>query len=1091
MNIKNLFIAVLISLLFITMLFGQSKTSMIDEICSNLEKRLSIRYNHWNYNANMLVNAWQPDYVDETWKTLAIDERVFPDSAWLRKTIVIPQKIAGKNVAGGKIKLKLTVDDAGICWINGVNKGLFKWNGEYVLTENAKAGEEFKVAIKAINTGGPMRLLEAKIEWDEIEPLSTLIQDYIVSIKTGQKLLSDDTYMKTGRIQLDNGKDLSSVPKERKLALRQILHNAVSLVDINAMDNGNLGRFEKSLQKSRKALKPVGDFAQEFTLVFDSNAHIDCAWLWRYLETINVAKNTFNSVLEMMDARPDFTYTQSQAHLFWWMEDMYPDIFKRIGDRVKDERWELIGGMWVEPDCNLISGESWARQLLYGQQYFKDKFNADIKIGWNPDSFGYNWNMPQFFRDAGIDAFVTQKIGWNDTNMFPYRLFWWESPDGTRLLTYFPNSYVNQIKNPYNLVDWLRQFEANTGFKKMLILYGVGDHGGGPDLEMISRIEELKKLDVYPKVEYGTTRDYLSWIRESDLTDLPVWKDELYLEYHRGTYTSQAKTKKYNRESEIAFSNAEQAATIASLYGRPYSNTDFFQGWRGVLFNQFHDILPGSSIHPVYKDSDELYEQSLEIARHEFDKSINHLAKQIDTNVRNNSQPVLIYNSLPWQRSDVVELVVPKDNKYYSIYNKNGKEIKSQVVSAGRYQNKLIFIAEDIPSMGYAVYELIERKSKNKKSVLKADQLTLENNILKVDIDDQTGWLKSIFSKLDNREYLSGAGNELQLFKDKPANWDAWNIGLGERYPLTFRNIELIESGPVRAVVRVKHDFLKPGIKKSYPTPNNPNSYFTQDIILYDGINRIDFRTLVDWWEEHVMLKVSFSVSAKNSSACYEIPFGTIYRPTTKNNNWEKARFEVNQHKWSDLTDASNDFGISLLNRSKYGGDIHGNVMRLSLLKSPKWPDPQADMGKHEIEYSIYPHSGCWKKGGSMRRGYEYNYPLIAKIVKPGNGSLPKAFSFVNIEPSNVMLHTIKIAEPNQSYGNSEDEKNKNVWIVRLFEFQGKNTGTVLTFPENIKAAWSSNILEEDGEALKVNGNKVELKIAPFRVQTVKVLLDR
>ena len=1085
---KTLLLIIFVALVFITNVQSLS-SSTIDKICLELENQLSIRFDNWRYTTKMTPDAWQPDFDDADWKTLTIGEAIYPDSAWLRKTISIPAKMLGTKVNGGKIILHVSVDDAGICWINGQKKGLFKWTGKYILTENAKPGEKFTIAIKAINTGGPMRLLEAKIEWDRVKQLSEKIQGFVTSLRVGQKLLSDDTYLKTGRIKLDTGIDHSTVPKQRRLELRQKLENAAQLLDLKALTKGDHQKFYESLRRSKEALKPVSEFAREFTLIFDSNAHIDCAWLWRYLETINVAKNTFTSVLDMMDVKPDFTYTQSQAHLYWWMEKLFPDVFKRICARVEDGRWELVGGMWVEPDCNLISGESWARQLLYGKRYFKEKFGIDVTIGWNPDSFGYNWNMPQFYRDSGIKAFITQKIGWNDTNMFPYRLFWWQSPDGTKLLTYFPNSYVNEIKNPYGLVDWLRQFEANTGFKKMLVLYGVGDHGGGPDLQMINRIEKLKELDVYPNVEYGKATDYLNWIRGHDLSNLPVWNDELYLEYHRGTYTTQAKTKKYNRQSEISFAVAEQVSTFANFYGKQYAYQDFLEGWRGILFNQFHDILPGSSIHPVYRDSDELYENSLEIARHEFNESMTFLAKKIDTQVQKNARPILIYNPLPWQRTDVVTLEIPKSSKSFAIYDHQGNEIPSQIVSAGKYKQQLLFVAKNIPSMGYAIYQLKEKNTEGYYSNLKADQHSLENQFFRVTLDPNTGWIKSIINKRNNREYLAGAGNELQLFKDIPSAWDAWNIGIGERYPSTFRNIELIENGPVRAVIRVKHDFLKPGVKKSYPTPNNPNSYFMQDIILYDGINRIDFCTHADWWEEHVMLKVAFEVTAQDSVACFEIPFGTIYRPTTMKNNWEKARFEVSQHKWSDLTDASQDFGISLLNRSKYGGDIHGQVIRLSLLRSPKWPDPIADMGKHKIEYSLYPHSGDWKNAGTMKKGYEYNYPLMAKLVKPHPGKLPKYFSFISLDKPNVILHTVKLREPEKSFSESGSNFKKNVWILRLFEYYGNETEVEVKLPGKIKKAVWSNFMEEDGEPIPVSKDKLKLKLAPKRIVTVKVWL--
>ena len=1085
---RRLILMILCGVILTTASFAQSPNQKyIDLLCTDLERQMAVRFDNWKYTTQMIPDAWRPEFDEVGWKALRINDSIYPDSAWFRKKITIPERILGKPVQGGTIKLIISVDDAGFCWINGEKKGLFKWSGRYVLTDNPRPGQEFYVAIKAINTGGPMRLLEAKLEWDKVKPMADKVQDYILSLKIGQKLLSDDTYLKTGRTRLDTGIDQSDIPPKQRSQLRQQLEEAARLVESSALKNGYPQIFVASLEKSRQALKPIGKFAKEFTLVFDSNAHIDCAWLWRYLETINVAKNTFTSVLDMMEARPDFTYTQSQAHLFWWMETMFPDVFQRIQDRVKDGRWELVGGMWVEPDCNLISGESWARQLLYGKRYFKEKFGADVKIGWNPDSFGYNWNMPQFYRDAGIDAFITQKIGWNDTNMFPYRLFWWQGPDSSRLLTYFPNSYVNEIKDPYALADWLRQFEANTGFKKMLVLYGVGDHGGGPDLQMINRIEELKNLDIFPNVVYGTAGEYLEWIRGHDLSELPVWSDELYLEYHRGTYTTQSNTKKYHRESEQLFGNAEQLSAIASLYGRPYNKNELLKGWRGVLFNQFHDILPGSSIYPVYKDSDELYQQSGKIASHDLERSLDYLAGKVNTRVKKNVKPIFIYNPLAWQRTDLVVLELPEDDrKAYTVFDASGREIPSQTVPSGRYSNKILFIAKDVPAMGYSIYQLRSQKRYREWQPIIASQTSIENEYYQIKIDTTTGWLKSIFDKKADRELLAGAGNELQLFKDMPANWDAWNIGLGERYPSILRGMELVETGPVRSIIRVKHDFLKPGVQKSYPTPNNPNSYFVQDIILYNNIDRIDFVTEADWWEDHVMLKVAFEVAAEDTVATYEIPFGTIQRPTTMRNKWEKARFEVSQQQWSDLTDASKEFGISLLNRAKYGGDIHDNVIRLSLLRSPKWPDPMADMGKHQIEYALYPHERCWKGGKTMQKGYEYNYPLLAKLVNSHKGKLPKTHSFVSIEPANIILHTIKKAEPEMSFS-SHSSTGENIWVLRLFEAYGKETEAVISLPRILRRAVLSNILEEDGEKLPVEGNQVKLKLPAHRIVTVKV----
>ena len=1061
---------------------------IIDHVVTTLDQNLNMNFGSWKYSESMNKSAYKKDFDDNVWREIKIGERLTPDSAWFRTELTIPETMLGHTINGdGKIYLTITVDDAGICWINGEKKGKFNWDGKYLLTEHPKPGEKYKIAIKAINTGGPMRLLKSSIEWDMLNQYESEIENFILSLRVGKKLLSDDTYLQIGHTKHDNGIDLSATPTDRRLKLRGILEQAARQVRLDALEKKDFITFYDSMQQARQTYAPVAEYAKEFIFLLDSNAHIDCAWLWRYLETINIAKNTFTSVINMMEARPDFTYSQSQAHLFWWIENKFPQLNKKIKERVADGRFELVGGMWVEPDCNLISGESWARQILYGKRYFKEKYGIDINIGWNPDSFGYNWNMPQIYRDSGIDAFITQKIGWNDTNMFPYRLFWWQGPDSTKILTYFPYNYVNDMKHPFQYVDWMRQFESNTSFKKMLILYGVGDHGGGPTPEMLDRINYLKHVDIYPKLEYSTAKSYLDWIRKHDLSNLPVWDDELYLEYHRGTYTTQSDTKLNNRLSEVKLGTTEQLASIANLYGHSYPHQNILDAWRHIMFNQFHDILPGSSIYPVYVDSDREYEEVFEIAKTETDKAIDFLIKKIDTRVKKNSIPVVVYNPLPWKRSDIAELIIEKAlNTHYSVFDSQGHEIPSQITESDRYHHVILFVAKDVPSTGYAIYELRPTRSKTYESDLVTEKYRLANKFFDVVIDSKNGWLSSIYDKRKNREILDGPGNELQLFDDRPDAWDAWNIGLGEKFPVTFRGAEIVEHGPVRSIIRVKHDFLKPGVVKQYPTPNNPNSYFEQDIILYSDMDRIDFITHADWWEEHVMMKVAFDVTVNDSIATYEIPFGSIERPTTMNNDWEKARFEVSQQKWSDLTNPEHDYGVSLLNKAKYGGDIHDSVMRLSLLRSPKWPDPMADMGMHQMEYSLFPHTNCWKGGKTMQRAFEYNYPLISRVTTSHNGQWNKQKSFFSVDVTNVVLNTIKIAESKSTFEDT-DRSGEQALILRLYEAYGVKCEATITLPENVKKAAVSNILEDEIENIPVDNNRIKLTFEPYKIKTIKI----
>jgi alpha-mannosidase len=1049
--------------------------SLVHHVIQDLDSLSRIQFDNWRYSTDRLQPAYRTDYNDSSWETLKINQRVYPDTAWLRKVIVLPERVLGTPMAG-EVKLLLTVDDGGLVWINEDFKGRFDWNGEYVLTDSAKAGDRFIVAIKAINTGGPMRLLRAELEVERTKAFAAEIRDYITSLRVAEKLLSNDTYQTSARLKEDPGTDKSVIPKEEKDRVRGLLDTAAGKVRLTDLSQGDVVGFQNSLEDCKTALAPVDSFAKKFTLIFDSNAHIDAAWLWRWQETVEVCKNTFAAVLDMMDARPDFTYTQSSAQYYEWMEKLYPDVFRRISQRVKDGRWEVVGGMWVEPDCNLPSGESWFHHLLLSNEYFQKKLGVSVKIGWNPDSFGYNWNMPQFYKQAGIDDFVTQKIGWNDTDVFPYRLFWWEAPDGSRVLAYFPYDYVNTIDDPFLFADQLRQFEANTGYRTLLVLFGVGDHGGGPDNAMLDRVLALKKLPVYPNVEFGKTSDYFSWVRKHDLTSVPVWKDELYLEYHRGTFTTQANTKEYNRRLESLLNTTAKFSSIASLFGRPYNRENLESAWREVMFNQFHDILPGSGIRENYIDAAKRYRKAEKLAHFELQKSLAAVVQQINTRTVGHGQAIVVFNPLAWDRTDVVNVRLPEgDSSAYSVFALNGKEQLSQEVTKGVLDRNILFVAESVPALGYKVYELRKKKPSTLKSDVAASGNAIENRFFNVTVNRDSGWVESIFDKTNTREILSGGhGNELQILEDKPSDWDAWNIGLtGRRWYPKVRSVELVERGPVRAVLRVKMDYLKPGVKKDFPTPDFPSTFFTQDIILYSGLDRVDFKTDVDWWEDRTMLKVAFPVTVTDPVATYEIPYGHITRSVLNRTKWEKARFEVPAERWADLSQS--DYGVSLINQSKYGYDIKGNVMRLSLLRSPKWPDPTADRGEHVIEYSIYGHKGGWEEGKTVQRGYELNTPLIPVLVQPRRGKLPPAGSFFRCEPDNIVLTVVKKAEDSDAY------------VLQLYEATGKDTTATITLPHSARRVLLSNFLEEDGAPLDVKNGQISLKVGKNQIVTMKV----
>lgn len=1059
---------------------GDSNVDRLVEVLDSVAASTSV--NDWKSSPDLSTPVLQgdptsPEFDDSKWDNVRIGDEMDVDSCWIRKVIVLPDSILGKPVRG-KIGLYVTLDNYGYMWINGRDEGYFPFDKEFILTDDAKPGMKFVVAIKAVNSGANLHLLGAELRSDAISSLPDTLRDLALSFRVGQKILSFDTYQTNSHVKVDPHVDKSHMNSGEKADLNHLLQSLATRIDLDALCKGETGKFMSSVHLVRPLLKPISDFVKQYSLYFVSNAHIDAAWLWRYMETIQVCEKTFGSVLHMMDVRPDMTYAQSAAAYYNWMEKYDPAVFDGIRQRVKDGRWEVVGGMWIEPDCNMPSGESWMHQLLYSQNYFKKNLGVDAKIGWNPDSFGYTWNMPEFYINAGIDAFITQKIGWNDTNVFPYRVFWWVSADGSKILSYFPFDYVNQVTNPFELTDWMRQFEANTGFTKMMVLFGVGDHGGGPSLEMMKRIDHLKTLDIYPTVEFGTVSNYIHWLKSQDLTKLPVWDSELYLEYHRGTLTTQSKTKKANRQSEVLLTDAEKFSTVATMYGRPYDNTTIEKAWQEVMFNQFHDILPGSGIRENYIDAAKRYKIAKELGDNQLTESLTKIEGRINTSAVK-GQPVIVFNPLSWDRTDIVKVKLPDGNPAeYSVYDMNGREIPSQIVNNGVLSREILFVASGVPSLGYRVYDLRPGKSNVNSADLMVNDTTLENHFYKVTVDPDSGWVKSIFDRKNGKEVLTGYGNRLQALEDRPKQWDAWNIGLtGVEYPTTFRKIEVVERGPVRVVLRVCRDLRKPGDIGGFPTDNFPTSFFKQDIILYNGIDRVDFRTDVDWWETHTMLKVAFPVNVQDSLATYEIPYGTIVRATIPTNSWERAKWEVPAERWADMSDenAHPGFGVSLINDSKYGYDIKGSMMRLSLLRSPVWPDPTADRGEHHIDYSIYSHDGTWKSGGTVRQGYEFNYPLLAEVGTRHGGVLPSSRSFFRLSPSNLVLTITKQAE------------NSKAWIIEWYDASGKDSRADLTLPRRPKKVVLSNFPEEDGNPIPFKGNHVIIDTKKNSIRTIKV----
>jgi len=1007
---------------------------------------------------------------DADWHTVKVKEEWTTGSRVLRRWIEIPEKINGYATQGARVDLKLAIRSSDSLILTVFSNGGIVYRGDedmqepITLTQTAQLGQKFLVAVRVNCSSAKTGIFDSELA---IVPASSRPDPSVL------------------RMEILSAQPLIAAYDDGKAERQQQLETAVKAVDFSALERGDQSAFDHSLADAQLKLSVLRPWLQQFKIHAVGNAHIDMAWLWPWTETVEVVRNTFQSVLDLMREYPDLRFTMSSARTYEWIEEKYPDMFKQIQERVREGRWEVIGGMWVEPDLNMPDGESLTRQILVGKRYFQSRFGVDVKIGWNPDSFGYNAQLPQIYKKSGMGYFVTQKLLWaHEFTTFPYKLFWWQAPDGSRLLTYFPRDYAGGIDGPGMAKDlsiWAPAIYGSTvsHAPETMHLYGIGDHGGGPTREMLDSAKALTAPGVvYPKFELGTATDFFGEL-EKKLPDLnvPTWNGELYFQYHRGVFTTQAETKQRIRRSEEIMLNAEKFASLALLDGQAYPQEEMNRAWKRLLFDDFHDIMPGSGIGVNYLDSRRNL-QDVGLAGNEvIRESLKEIAARIDT--QGEGVPVLVFNSLPWARTNVVELEaqLPGPAQHITVTDAAGKPAESQLLSIDPKTHRARFLLlARTPALGYKTYFVRGiAGAAAPKSTLKATADTLENEFVRVKIDLQSGCMTSLFDKRTNLEALAPSetdtggptnkicGNLLQTFVDKPERWDAWNIDADfekQRWDLDKADgVTLLENGPLRAVIRIKKHFQ--------------NSTFIQDVTLYPSSSRVDVNMQADWHEKHILLKVAFPVSAHSTKATYEIPYGTVERPTTRNTPAEKAQFEVPAMRWADISDDKH--GLSLLNNAKYGYDAKGNVVRLSLLRSPEWPDPHADEGHHEFTYSVYPHAQTWREALTVRQGYDLNYKMISMQVDKHQGSLPAEHAFVEVKSDNVVLTAVKKAEDDDDL------------IVRFYEWAGRDTDVKIQLPPGALSAQDADLMERPSGELSVQDGVVTVHSKPYEIKTVKV----
>jgi alpha-mannosidase len=792
------------------------------------------------------------------------------------------------------------------------------------------------------------------------------------------------------------------------------------------------------------------------------HAHIDVAWLWTLSQTRRKSERTFHNVIHLMEQFPDYHFTQSQPQLYQFIKEDQPALFESIKQRIEEKRWEPIGGMWVEADCNLSGAESLARQFLLGRTFFHEHFGRDAEspILWLPDVFGYAWALPQLIQQAGLKYFMTIKIGWSQYNRLPYDTFLWQGIDGTQILTHFstvpdPGNYAstyNAMADAREALGTWKNFQQKELHKDLLMAYGFGDGGGGPTREMLENIEVMKGFPALPQVKPSSVKAFFESIEPlTESKMMPVWNGELYLEYHRGTYTTQARNKRANRKGEFLLHDAEFIAAYASLISSyQYPNAEFQTSWQTICLNQFHDIIPGSSIGQVYEESQQQYAQLKQDVTHLRDEALQSIANQLNADL-------ILVNATPFTQSG--PFFIPGDSRQY--FTRHGKPLPMQPGEAGVW----VDTGELAPYSVIALQAIMDDRPLTMVNG-QTSIATLENQFIRVEFNDD-GDISRIFDKQANREVLApdSIANQFQAFEDRPKSWDAWDVDIFYDDKMWLAepasSMELVEYGELRQTIEIKRKIQ--------------SSEFTQRISLSHHSPRLDFDTTINWKERHTMLKVAFPVDVLAPQATYEIQWGNVQRPTHRNTSWDWARFETCAHKWVDLSEGN--YGVSLLNDCKYGHDIQDNVMRITLLRSPTMPDPMADFGEHQFKYSLYPHAGSWNEE-TQREAYLLNDPII--VHRGAMDHRPQTIvhglsSMVSVSEANVIIETVKRAEDGNGI------------IVRLYESQRKRGRVQVRFGIAVESAWETNLLEENGSELSVENDSVLLNLRPYQIITLRV----
>jgi alpha-mannosidase len=980
------------------------------------------------------LGDWRPIKVGESWGG--------PDrSALFRCAGQMPTEFAGKPVA-----LKIYVGGDGLLSLNGQPyHGLDPFRDTAQLTPQATGDERYAFEIEAYIF---WHFGESEIKTFEASHFAVWDQEM------------HDTYWDFRAAY--NVMVIPDLDPDLHAFLKAGMAAAIVPLDQNETNPMVVRMAAREARRIlRERIYATDRFKQAGLIHLCGNSHLDVVFLWTHAEFVRKLGRTHATALRLLDQYPDYIFSQSQPLMYEEMRQTYPTMFEEVKRQVQAGRWEVIGAFWVEPDCNLIAGESFVRQILHGVRYSEREFGVTPRTCWCPDVFGNAWTMPQILVRSGLKYFVTHKmVVWNDTNPWRKHTFWWQGPDGSQILSLVPPTHFIGTIEPDHMATHWDNFADKATIGESLYNFGWGDGGGGPDVEML---EYQKRYGDFPGVvpaKPNTIEGALASIegRAQDAA-LPIVNDELYLEEHRGVHTTKARLKKLNRRCEYLFRRAELWSCFAQ---DPYPRHTLESGWKGILTNQFHDSLPGSHITPVYADLLEAYGQVTEAGEMIVENATLDIAERIATD--GEGEALVLFNGQPFVRDTLIAISTPE--RPVRVYDPDGREVPCQFIT--HYETggaTLIFPALGLPPVGYAVFRLVDGQASplDFPGAPQVTARTLENDFLRVALND-AGELTSLVDKTCGKELIDPAkrGNVLHLYEDIPGKYEAWDIAPSYtkvEFDLGTPTIEVVEAGPVRAAIQITRHFRA--------------SRMIQRVVLTRDARRVDFETWVDWHEQQKLLKVRFHTNVTTRTAAYDIPFGVIERSCYRNNSYDEARFEVPAHAWMDLSQP--DRGLSLLNDCKYGHEAFGQMIALTLLRGPLNPDPTSDQEEHWFTYSLYPHAGTWREAQTHRQALDLNDPVVVVRTGAHDGSLPAVGSFLQLDGTPVTLEALKRAEDSEAL------------IIRLVERHGASGPVTVTLPAPIVEATECNLLEREDEPVAHAGQALSFTIDPFQIRTFKV----